>query len=126
MNTRARRPGDLWGVDSKGNLLIVENKLQGSGDPFQEFIEFVEDSGEPGGTACELEERWKELLDKEKKPARLWRNDPRGTYPGVLPYSRHRAELRRRPDVTEKVERLAHGTSYKQGVDPPLFLRCIF
>jgi len=54
VNTGARRPGDLWGVDSKGNLLIVENKLQGRGDPFQDFIGFLEDCGEPGITAHEL------------------------------------------------------------------------
>jgi len=116
VNTGARRPGDLWGVDSKGNLLIVENKLQGRGDPFQDFIGFLEDCGEPGITAHELGEKWEELFDKEKKSAPLWRKDPRGTYPGALPYSNHRSELRRWADLTEKIERLVHGTSYKQSV----------
>ncbi|MBW1667420.1 MAG: hypothetical protein JRJ66_05090 [Deltaproteobacteria bacterium] len=116
VNTGVKRSGDLWGVDSMGDLLIMENKLAGGRDPFQNFIVFVEDGVEPRITPRELEEKWRELFDEEKKSAPLWRKDPRGTYLGILPYSRRRAELRRWPDVSEKVERLVHGEGYKQDV----------
>ncbi|MBW1668486.1 MAG: hypothetical protein JRJ66_10620 [Deltaproteobacteria bacterium] len=116
VNTGAKRPGDVWGVDSDGNLLIVENKRARGGDPLQDFIAFVEDHGEPGTSAGDLLKEWEGLLAKERKSVLFWRRRPRGTFPGVLPYSRHRAELRRWPDITEKVEQSVLGKPYEQGV----------
>ncbi|MBW2066806.1 MAG: hypothetical protein JRJ03_18000 [Deltaproteobacteria bacterium] len=120
INTGPRSPGDLWGVDSLGNLLIVENKRAGGGDPFQDFIGFLEDYREPGIAADELLDKWEGLLTKEIESAPLWREDPAGTYPGVLPYSRHRAELRRWPDLTDKVEGIVLGRTYKRDVQRKL------
>jgi hypothetical protein len=43
---KSKWPGDLWGLDDRGNLLIVETKLarndRGPQDPFKDFIGFEE------------------------------------------------------------------------------------
>jgi hypothetical protein len=40
-NTTTQIPGDLWGIDSEGDLIIVETKLgKKRQDPFCDFVGF--------------------------------------------------------------------------------------
>lgn len=95
-----RYPGDLWGIDSWGNLLIVETKLartQGGQDPFADFVPYsTSKEAKQLWQTAELNERWTRLVADERfflkghfRTISIQR-PLRGTYPGVLPYSRHR------------------------------------
>lgn len=93
-------PGDLWGVDSRGDLLIVEAKLARAGRPQDPLADFVPYCSSPVAsrlwTAASLRTRWRSLLHHEERFVRERASSLQpetaltGTYPGVLPYSRHR------------------------------------
>ena len=96
-------PGDLWGLDDEGRLLIVETKADWGRkreDPLKDFVPYVEDpSARKFQTVAALEKRWSDLFEKELS---FWEKDLRhfcdsepltGEYPGVVPYSRHRKAL---------------------------------
>lgn len=95
-------PGDLWGIDEAGNLLIVEAKLgerTGGADPFQDFVKHAVPV--VGQLAASLRQRWCKYLAMERdfirdyaSALREGRLVPR-CYPGVVPYSIKRREVRR-------------------------------
>lgn len=95
-------PGDLWGVDAAGNLLIVEAKLaRGTRgmDPFQDFVEYTVPPFDR--LIAEIKKRWLRLLEPECDFIRDHASTLREgrlslrPYPGVVPYSRQRREVRR-------------------------------
>jgi hypothetical protein len=100
-------PGDLWGVDSDGRLIIVEAKTCKPGTRVDPFVDFVEaGSTVAAGTSPEIEapalrKHWRMLLEQERNFIRDHRATLRdgvplnGRYPGVVPYSRHRASVQR-------------------------------
>ena len=93
-------PGDLWGLDSRGELLIVETKIARASkttDPFEDFVPYTSSSRyDEACRASGLRRRWTRLLRSEREfiRERLTELDqdlrPRGTFPGVVPYSSHR------------------------------------
>lgn len=104
VNTRANRPGDIWGVDATGELLIVETKhdLELSKlDPFKDFVGFtarqrVRDT-RSSLTADSLAARWHKYYRMEcnflkNQADQFFRSSEptEGTFPGVVPYSYHR------------------------------------
>lgn len=100
-------PGDLWGVDARGELLIVEAKSCTRGrrcDPFEDFVgagRGVVERGSASARADSLRERWSRLFEREREFIRQHANELRagtslhGCYPGVVPYSRHRTQVQR-------------------------------
>jgi len=60
-------PGDLWGMDNTGNLILVETKLatRAKQDPFVDFINF--EMNMPAPTKAGLTSRFKSLLTDEKR-----------------------------------------------------------
>lgn len=101
-------PGDLWCIDRKGDLLIVETKLDRSGrgqNPFADFVPYCERSVEEIWQANSLRIKWLHLGDLEDvfvdHHAMYLQDDSplKGTYPGVLPYSRHRDAVWRWQEV---------------------------
>src|SRR5687767_1621216 len=103
---RNRHPGDLWGLDSLGVLLVVETKIhRGRGlDPFEDFVGLTARARRfnPNPLGPEgLEARWKKLLKKETDFIGEYENRPdRGerraeAYPGLIPYSSRRRALAR-------------------------------
>lgn len=141
-----RYPGDLWGLDSRGDLLIVEMKLHRSRrqDPFADFVPYAS-SGTAEGRwrASPLEEYWRRLVALEERFLREFgnpRSAPRKerTSPGVLPYSRRRAAIRAWPTLLR--QRIAHrfrNGQYRRAVErsirerrlrndpPPIFVGVI-
>jgi hypothetical protein len=100
-----RYPGDLWGLDSRGQLLVVETKLDRSGraqNPLEDFVPYATSpsSVQLWDADC-LRRRWRAYLNNERLFMRRYstslpRDNPfSGTFPGVLPYSRHRDTIRR-------------------------------
>jgi hypothetical protein len=101
-NSRRLWPGDAWGIDDAGNLLIVEAKVAAEQrqtcDPFEDF---------PASSLCTgatvLAARWCRLYAAEIRyladgVGKL------GTTPGILPYSNRRRAL----GIWPELERLAH------------------
>ena len=61
---KQRFPGDLWGIDSNSNLIIVETKLAKTDkgqDPFVDFIAFEEDRAK-GLRIDIIQMRWESLF----------------------------------------------------------------
>ena len=99
-------PGDLWGLDAAGNLLIVETKLakaQRGMDPFEDFVGFEKPSPSWKGNSVfdssTLFDRWNPLLQQEKRFIReqtthlrqgIW---DRKHFSGIVPYSYKRVEV---------------------------------
>jgi len=95
---KRRFPGDLWGIDSNSNLIIVETKLAKTDkgqDPFVDFIAFEEDQAK-GLRIDKIQKRWERLFKNELEFIERHRNDvaggrrKKGPFPGVVPYSRNR------------------------------------
>jgi hypothetical protein len=94
-------PGDLWGVDEKGNILIVETKLGAREDPFLDFIEFEKKRRWANPYFVEIiRSRWAVLYQKEMLFWRTYQHDlMEGSFqqvfaPGIVPYSRKRFATR--------------------------------
>ena len=102
-----RWPGDLWGVDRRGRLVIVEAKTWKRGASVDPFVDFLGPAAAVAQGTCDtirtnaLRERWRRLLRRERSfvkdhESSLRRGDVLdGCYPGVVPYSRHRAPVQR-------------------------------
>ena len=129
-------PGDLWGVDEAGQLIVVEAKTCKPGtkvDPFVDFVEAgasVADGTSSVTSAAALRKRWHRLLDLERTfirqhsaalqaGARLT-----GCYPGVVPYSFHRASVQRwRHLYLEHLAYKLSGSDYEARVEEHLRTR---
>ena len=90
-------PGDLWGIDATGDLLIMETKSSTPKkrleDPFQDFanLDFLQDKNL--FKADRLQRIWEELYDQELAWIRSGCQKPDGAAPGVIPYSSHRGTI---------------------------------
>ncbi len=79
--------GDLWGVDETGKLVIIQGK-QGTGDPFEDFVEWLSKGlRRPEFTANVLRREWEDRLETETKRPNSTEARPDGIKKGVLPYS---------------------------------------
>lgn len=95
-------PGDLWGVDERGSLVLVETKRatgQAKQDPFLDFLEYERVAKFPSGDKLFL--RAKKLLTEEVKfitESRPFFDNgslPVKFHRGVVPYSSKRSAVRR-------------------------------
>lgn len=101
---RDKRPGDLWGLDSRGHLILVETKRgPGRCDPFEDFSSFDENS--EFAKADGLEDYWYKLYSSERRfieekfhtlDIKL---DNAKKAQGVVPYSNKRFAVRRWKDL---------------------------
>jgi len=97
---RDRWPGDLWGVDDEGELIIVEAKRStAASDPFNDFL-YLERRRMTGEfappTLADIRARWEPLLQSELQFLQANYDALRsgtgriGLAPGVVPYSAKR------------------------------------
>ncbi|MGH8544271.1 MAG: hypothetical protein ACREX3_11720 [Gammaproteobacteria bacterium] len=127
-------PGDLWGVDSRGKLIIVETKTdraRSRTNPFEDFVPYSESSeAKILWRAESLHQRWlalwkRETVFLENHLSTLdHKKRLRGKYPGVVPYSRHRDAVWRWQDVYRDLiaPRFLSGR-YERSIDRGLRLR---
>lgn len=123
-------PGDLWGIDNKGNLIIVEvksaknNKLQ---DPFIDFVG-LESRRIAYRFDCfdakVLKKRWQKLFECEQIFLKAFLADFRKgalktrTAPGVVPYSSKRSVVVRWPFlyINKIAKHFLAGSNYSKSV----------
>ena len=133
-------PGDLWGVDSNGELLIVETKaasIVGGLDPFRDFIGYEERQKREEDLAlksCALRRRWESFLSKEEKFIgenldKLKLGGSLGgrtlkAFPGIVPYSSKRVVVWSwRSLYLKEIARVIQNQSYRKAVSEKLAVR---
>lgn len=99
-----RWPGDLWGIDSKGDLLIIEAKqCKRRDDPFIDFVNFHNPSREEF-SATHWQLKWKKHFTAEVSFPNGWSERPPGKTDGILPRSNKRSHLRRWPSLSRHID----------------------
>ena len=114
--------GDLWGIDERGEVIIIENKLARRGtrcNPWQRFPEHWKHyGGECARTA--LHRRWEHLFQVElSRESR--RRTPDGD--GNLPHSCHCEPLRCWPKLLASIDARIRNSQYAQDVNAFLLRR---
>ena len=89
-----RWPGDLWGLDSQGNLIILECKRALPADPFGDFVDFHKPT-RPELSSRDLLKRWERHYWDEVSFPNSWEERPHGRTGGILPRSNKRRHIRR-------------------------------
>ena len=99
---KKKYPGDLWGVDDQGNLILVETKRvsgQSKQDPFLDFVDYEKSAIVP--TQKQLIHRSRGLLEnefefiKKNRSAITTGELQKNFHRGVVPYSSKRSAVRR-------------------------------
>jgi hypothetical protein len=109
-------PGDLWGVDNSGDLLVVECKqCRRADDPYIDFLEYhrpVRDEF----SAIHWVAKFKRHLRDELRYHDGVQERPPGRTGGILPRSNHRAHLRRWPQLASMIDERIRAGGYVESV----------
>lgn len=129
-------PGDLWGLDSKGDLLIVEAKtcVQGKRcDPFEDFVSAgraIAKGTSPNIRSSRLHDHWAKLHEAERVFISKHLRDLEvrrpllGCYPGIVPYGSHRAHVKRWREVyLHQIRKTISDSAYPRQVETYLSTR---
>jgi hypothetical protein len=122
-------PGDLWGMDETGELLIVEAKRivqhRRTADPLADFIDAgrADEAGQPPFGTDDIERRWRYYYARELSLPAPTYVGPKGVSPGVLPYSVHRRALNTWTALAGVLSERLRSPSYENAVDAALEAR---
>lgn len=120
-----RWPGDLWGVDDEGNLLIVECKqCKQSDDPFKDFVAFhrhearsPSDPSHHRKSSSLLASSWLSKFPKHLKAELQFADGaserPAGKTDGILPRSNKRKHIRLWRHLSLAIDKQIRGSDYK-------------
>lgn len=134
VDSRRKGPGDLWGLDSEGRLIIIETKFDpvaGPKDPFKSFVPYIKSGiDDHSWTTKELRARWLKYFASERnfvenELATFWSTKPMtGTYRDSVPYSfRRYAVWRFRSLYCTSIAPLIVNGTYQRAIDRALRLR---
>ncbi|NBC18707.1 MAG: hypothetical protein GVY18_15495 [Bacteroidetes bacterium] len=113
---KRRWPGDLWGIDETGDLLIIECKRRKSGtDPFVDFLPYHAPNREEL-TAAHWQKKWAHHHQKELSFPNGVVVRPSGKTAGLLPRSSKRAAIRRWPRLVQRVDAQIRSDDYTDKV----------
>lgn len=99
-----RWPGDLWGIDSVGDLLIIEAKqCKRRDDPFIDFVKFHDPEREEF-SAIHWQLKWEKHFSAEISFPNGWSERPAGKTDGILPRSNKRSPLRRWISLSRRID----------------------
>jgi len=115
-------PGDLWGLDNEGNLLIIEAKncrIQSRSDPLGDFLDLLMSHGScvKEFTSDNLRHKWKSLLKKELSFPNGYDQRPSGKTEGILPRSNQRKHIRKWKDLAIIIDERIRSDSYISTID---------
>ena len=103
----SRWPGDLWGVDADGELLILECKqCRRRDDPFHDFVAYHR-AGREEFTSEHWLAKWQKHLQAELSLPSSTTERPKGRTAGSLPRSNRRSHIRRWPDLATSIDAAA-------------------
>lgn len=119
----SRWPGDLWGIDSAGDLLVIEAKqCKRRDDPFVDFVKFHRTAREEF-SAAHWRRKWERHYSSELSFPNGWSERPPGMTDGILPRSNKRSHLRRWTDLTKCIDDQIRADQYSQSVKRYLQVR---
>lgn len=111
-----RWPGDIWGVDSDGELLILECKqCRRHDDPFHDFVGYHR-AGREEFAADHWLAKWRRHLEAELRFPESTTERPPGQTAGLLPRSNKRSHLRRWPDLAALIDAKIRSHTYLESV----------
>lgn len=109
-------PGDLWGVDEHGELLIIECKQQlRLDDPYIDFVEYHDDNREELSAAHWKEKFLRHLKDELSYPDGVTKRAV-GRTGGILPRSNKRDHIRRWPQLADRIDSHIRSPRYRSDV----------
>jgi len=118
-----RWPGDLWGVDEHGNLLIIECKqCRRRDDPFRDFVQYHHD-GREEFTAAHWVQKWRKHLKAELAFPTSTAERPSSKTAGMLPRSNKRDHIRRWKALAQRIDLQIRSSDYQEGVQTALQVR---
>ena len=134
LNARRKTKRDLCGLDSEGNLIIVETKLdrgKSSRDPIGSLLEYSRHNAKDHAwSAKELRAKWVGCLASQKtflenEIAMLWSTEPNAaTFTGIVPYALDRYPVwRYRSLYCAIVARAISDERYERAIDQALRFR---
>ena len=99
-----RWPGDLWGVDSHGDLIVIEAKqCKRRDDPFKDFVAYHRrDRREL--SAAHWQKKWDKHLRAELSFPDGSSERPEGKTAGILPRSNKRRHIRRWSKIANRID----------------------
>lgn len=118
---KRRWPGDSWGIDSAGNLLIVETKMcKASADPFEDFLAFHRPDREEL-TAVHWRHKFQHHLLPELRQDHILAN--RREKAGIVPRSCDRRALRLWPQLAGIIDAAIRSPGYNLSANSALDAR---
>lgn len=118
-----RWPGDLWGIDSEGNLLIIEAKrCHTNDDPFKDFEEY-HTKNRTEFSADHWEKKWLRHYKAETDFADSVSVRPVHKTNGILPRSNKRKHIRLWRDLGEYIGNYIRTPAYRHQVIHNLNIR---
>jgi hypothetical protein len=109
-----RWPGDLWGVDSNGDLLIIECKqCKQLDDPFQDFIPYHAEHKDEL-SAVHWQGKFLRHLKQELAYPNCYTTRPIGRTGGILPRSNKRQHIRRWRQLAKLVDVRIRAPQYRE------------
>jgi hypothetical protein len=121
-------PGDVWGIDERGALLVVETKKASRAeDPLRDFVGYMDKKPVRGTNPARSTElilaRWEDSLKMEMRFIERFRDhlshesEWGGPHAGVVPYSRKRFAVQKWPEVyLERIVPRITSADYKDRV----------
>ena len=118
-----RWPGDLWGIDTEGDLLVIEAKhCKRNDDPFADFVSFHKPSREEL-SSVHWQQKWAGHLAAELSFSNGSSERPIGNTGGILPRSNKRSHLRRWPALSAHIDQQIRSPKYVESVTRSLNAR---
>jgi hypothetical protein len=107
-----RWPGDLWGIDNYGDLLVIEAKqCSRRDDAFRDFVTFHRDD-RLELSAAHWEGKWAVHYHAELSFPNGTDERPKGRTDGILPRSNKRKHIRRWPELARIIDDTIRSPEY--------------
>lgn len=108
-------PSDLWGIDSLGELLVLECKqCKRSDDPFVDFVSYHRSGRYEELSASHWQEKFQKHLKAELAFPDCLLERPKGKTDGILPRSNKRKHIRRWSQLGHIIDNYIRSPMYKR------------